>query len=133
MKKVKFNNWRDARGSELEKAKKVIADKKVKLVDISKNLGIPYETLKNYRQDISKLDKASWSTVNKLSQLGDIVYVQDNMTAENTVRFISHLTGLFQKLANSVDDSELPIINKLRDIVISDPLIVTELFKYKEE
>lgn len=133
MKQIKFDNWRDSRGNELDKAKQAIANRNMKLTDISKALEIPHQSLKNYRQDPDKLDKASWERVNKLSQLADIIYVQDNMTAEDTIKFISHLNELFQRFADSIDDSDLPIINKLKEIAISDPVLVTELFNSKED
>lgn len=131
MKKIKFDNWRDARGSELDRAKKIIVNRDVKISDASKLLGIPDQSLRNYRQDPAKLDKSSWERVNKLSQLADIIYVQDNMTQEDTIRFVSHLNQLFQEFTDCADDNDLPIISKLREIVISDPVLVTELFKYR--
>ena len=129
MKKVKFDNWRDARGSELDKAKRLIKSKKIRLIDISKKLGIPYQSVKGYTRKNSQLNKASWERVNKLSQLEDALYVQENMTSQDVIDFIGYLNILFRDIAETVDDDELPVINRLRDIVISDPLLVTELFK----
>ena len=133
MKKVKFDNWRDARGSELEKAKRLIKSKKIRLIDISKKLGIPYQSVKNYTRKDSKLDKASWERVNKLSQLEDALYVQENMTSQDVIDFIGYLNILFRDIAETVDDDDLPVINRLHEIVLSDPLLLTELFKSKEE
>lgn len=133
MKKVKFDNWRDARGSELEKAKRLIKSKKIRLIDISKKLGIPYQSVKNYTRKDSKLDKASWERVNKLSQLEDALYVQESMTSQDVIDFIGYLNILFRDIAETVDDDDLPVINRLHEIVLSDPLLVTELFKSKEE
>lgn len=133
MKKIKFDNWRDEQGSDLDKAKRILADKNIKLVEVSKNLGLSYQTLRNYRQNVSKLDNAKWKMIYKLARLADIVYVQDHMTAKDTLDFIAYLNGLFLDIAEVVDDDDLPVINRLHEIALSDPLLVTELFKSKEE
>lgn len=126
-----FGSWRDERGSEFEKAEKLITDKNVDLSAVSRRLNIPYQTLRDYRQDFSKLNKARWEHINKLSQLADNFYVQDNMTEEDKIYFRGYLNIMFRDIAEIRDKDDVPVINKLRDIIFSDPLLLTELFKAK--
>ena len=130
-KKNKVDNWRDERGSGLEKAKKLITDKNVDLVAVSKKVNIPYHILRVYRQNFSKLKKARWEHINKLSQLADSFYVQDNMTEEDKIYFRGYLNIMFRDIAEIRDKDDVPVINKLRNIILSDPLLLTELFKAK--
>ena len=130
-KRNKFGSWRDERESEFEKAEKLITDKNVDLSAVSRRLNIPYQTLKDYRQDFSKLNKARWEHINKLSQLADSFYVQDNMTEEDKIYFRGYLNIMFRDIAEIRDKDDVPVINKLRNIILSDPLLLTELFKAK--
>lgn len=122
---VKLKNWQDARGSQLERAKKVIMGHQIKLVELSKLTKIPYQTLVNYRQNIDSLDNANWQYINKLAQAYDIVEIQNGMTQLDVFEMQATLNYLFDKLPKT------PTVNRLKQIVTSDPVIVYELFKAK--
>lgn len=55
--------------NDFEKAKAFLADRNVKLIEISKKYKIPYQTLKNWSSDPDKLKKASWERVHLLADL----------------------------------------------------------------
>lgn len=122
---VKLKNWRDARGSQLERAKKVIMDHQIKLVNLSPLVRIPYQTLVNYRQNIDKLDKANWQFINRLAQAYDIIEIQNTMSQTDVLKMQSELTDIFNKLPKT------KMTKRLKQIVTSDPVIVYELFKAK--
>lgn len=122
---IKLKNWQDARGSQLERAKKVIIGHQIKLVELSELTKIPYQTLVNYRQHIDSLDNANWQYVNKLAQAYDIVEIQNNMNQLDVFDMQSKLNDLFNKLPKT------PMTKRLKQIVTSDPVIVYELFKAK--
>ena len=46
---IHVKNWRDERGSELEKAQRLIQDRNNSLKEVSEITGIPLPTLKAYR------------------------------------------------------------------------------------
>lgn len=68
---IEIKDWRQLPNSDLNKAKKVVADKNNSLRQLSKITQIPYQTLVNYRHKLEKLDKASGDKINRLSQVYD--------------------------------------------------------------
>lgn len=55
--------------NDCEKAKAVISDRNVSLIEISRKYKIPYQTLKNWRANPDKLKKAHWERVFLLANL----------------------------------------------------------------
>ena len=56
---------------DLEKAKALILNRSIRLKELSKITGIPYQTLKHYSSEPSKLDDARASRVNLLAKIYD--------------------------------------------------------------
>lgn len=127
----RLKNWRDKGGSELDKAKAIIADKNTNLKNLSLLTKIPYQSLVNYRANLSKLDRASWKRINLLAQSFDIAEIQDNMTQNDVEELQSKLHNMFNdwRKQYSNDNSSLRIINSIETIITSDPVACFEIFR----
>lgn len=127
----RLKNWRDKGGSELDKAKTIIADKNTNLKNLSLLTKIPYQSLVNYRANLSKLDRASWKRINLLAQSFDIAEIQDNMTQNDVKELQSKLHNMFNdwRKQYSNDNSSLRIINGIETIITSDPVACFEIFR----
>lgn len=128
MPNIHVQNWRDKRGSEIEKAQAFVKDKNNNLTEASKLIGISLPALYAYRADPDKLLKASWTTVNKLSQLADIKYIQNTVSDEEMQEFLQILDGLFNKMESQNQDYQ-SLIEAMKHIIMTDPLAVTKLFE----
>lgn len=131
MKKVYLKNWQDKRGTETARAKALIADKNTNLTELSKKTNIPYQSLVNYRADISKLDKASWQRINVLSQVYDILEISNNMTQDDVWKIQGEIHDMFNELRKIYknDTGRLVMIKNMEEIITSDPVAVYEIFK----
>lgn len=56
---------------DLEKARALILNRSTRLKKLSKTTGIPYQTLKHYSSEPSKLDDAKASRINLLAKIYD--------------------------------------------------------------
>lgn len=110
------------RGGEIDQAKKVIKTSN-NLAELARETGLKHQTLKNYRQGTNKIDKASWITVHELAQ----AYASQKIQADQQ-KFISDWFDHRYKRAAQKDK---PVIKKVKQIILSDPLAVTELYKVK--
>lgn len=126
-----LKSWRDKGGSELDKAKTIIADKNTSLKNLSLLTKIPYQSLVNYRAELSKLDRASWKRINLLAQSFDIAEIQDNMTQNDVKELQSKLHSMFNDWRQLYrnDNSSLRIINSIETIITSDPVACFEIFR----
>lgn len=68
---------------DLEKAQALLANRKYRLKNVSKDVDIPYATIKSYSQYPSKLRTAAWIRVNKLAQVYDRVKKQEKTNEKN--------------------------------------------------
>lgn len=127
----RLKNWRDKGGSKLDKAKTIIADKNTNLKNLSLLTKIPYQSLVNYRANLSKLDRASWKRISILAQSFDIAEIQDNMTQNDVKELQSKLHSMFNNWRKqySNDNSSLRIINSIETIITSDPVACFEIFR----
>lgn len=131
---IHVQNWRDERGTDLEKAQAVLNDRSTNLTKASKLLDIPLPTLKAYRANPNKLKTAAWERVAKLAHLYDANYIMDNMSAEDTAGFMNYLNDMFKEMAGKMSEEDTPIIAKMRHIIMTDPLAVVELFNaYRDQ
>lgn len=120
---VKLKNWRDERGSQLERAKKVLMDKDIDLHDLSRLVRIPYQVLNDYRKSIDNLDNAYWEHINRLAQAYDIVDIQNNMNQNDVINTQNKVNDLFNQLPKN------DFTKRLKQIITSDLLVIYELFK----
>lgn len=133
-----LKNWHDERGSELDRAKALIADKNNSLKQISEITKIPYQSLCNYRANISSLDKASWLRINLLSQVYDMFEVANNMSQDDVAELQEMIHGLFSNMRDDYVDSTMPdkddmrmriLIDQMEQIITSDPVAIYRIFK----
>lgn len=134
----KLRNWRDECGSELDRAKALIADRNNSLKQISEITNIPYQSLRNYRANISSLDKASWLRINLLSQVYDMFEVAHNMSQDDVAKLQKMIHGLFSDMRDNYVDSTMPdkddmrmltLVNQMEQIITSDPVAIYKIFK----
>lgn len=57
--------------NDFEKAKVFITNRNHKLIDISQEYDIPYQTLKNWRANPEKMRKSAWERVHLLAKIYD--------------------------------------------------------------
>ena len=133
-----LKSWQDERGSELDRAKALIADKNNSLKQISEITKIPYQSLRNYRANISSLDKASWLRINLLSQVYDMFEVAHNMSQDDVAELQETIHGLFNDMRDDYVDSTMPdkddirirtLIDQMEQIITSDPVAIYKIFK----
>lgn len=143
-----LKNGQDERGSELDHAKALIADKNNSLTQISEITKIPYQSLRNYRANISSLDKASWLRINLLSQVYDMFEGTYNMSQDDVPELQKMLHGLFSDMRNYCVDPITPaddcadptvpdldnvrmhiLINQMEQKITNDPAIIYKIFK----
>lgn len=129
MTKLHLKNWRDERGSELDRAKSLIKDKNNSLPEISKITKIPVQSLRNYRGNIYKLDKASWKRINRLAQLYDIEEVSGSISQDDLILVQKEIHNIFAKSSQNASIPDQVIIKQMEQIITSDPLAVLKIFK----
>lgn len=131
---INFENWRDKYGTELEQAKKVISDNEINLVNLSKLTKIPYQTVRNYRYDLTKLDKASWKNINHLSQAFTILTVEKTFMDNNQKEFSKKLAKMFENWKKEAGNNQkqLALLDRMQEIILSDPLAVAELYSSQD-
>ena len=134
MANIHVQNWRDERGTDLEKAQAFVSDRNNKLTKTSEKLGIPVRTLKEYRAHPEKLRTASWERVAILAHLYDANYIMDNMTADDMKGFMNYLDDMFKEITGKLDEEDTPVVAKMKHIIMTDPLVVIELFNaYRDQ
>lgn len=133
----KLKNWRDERGSELDRAKALLLNKNNSLAEINKRTKIPYQSLRNYRVNIDKLKDASWKRVNVLSQLYDIYEISKNMSQDDVKDLQSTIHDLFKDLHEDYVDDVMSdeqdramntIISQMEQIITSDPNAIYKIY-----
>lgn len=133
----KLKNWRDERGSELDRAKALLLNKNNSLAEINKQTKIPYQSLRNYRVNIDKLKDASWKRVNVLSQLYDIYEISKNMSQDDVKDLQSTIHDLFKDLHEDYVDDVMSdeqdramntIISQMEQIITSDPNAIYKIY-----
>ena len=126
---VHLQNWRDERGSELEKAQRLIQDRNNSLKEVSEVTGIPLPTLKAYRGNPDKLTTAAWERVNKLSQMEDVFHIQNRYSGEEMKNGLQFIDSLLSDLIESNEGDKKLAIVQIRKIILSDPLAVAKILE----
>lgn len=143
-----LKNRQDEPDNELDRAKALIADKNNSLKQISEITKIPYQSLRNYRANISSLDKASWMRINLLSQAYDTFEVADNMSQDDVTELQEMIHDLFNDMRAGCVDPIMPdddcvdpttpdidkmrmriLINQMEQTITNDPVAIYKFFK----
>lgn len=129
--KGRIDKWTDKYGNELDQAKKIVTDKNINLVNLSKATDIPYSTIRSYRFDPSKLNRASWQRIKLLSNAYIQSVVESKLDYDNMQTYPSKLMNMFKnwKLEAIENNQSVAAIEKIEEIVMSDPLAVAEIFE----
>lgn len=127
----RIDKWTDKYGNELDQAKKIITDRKINLVNLSKATDIPYSTIRAYRFEPSKLDKASWQRIKTLSNAYIQSVVESKLDYDTMQTYPSKLMNMFKnwKLEAIENNQSVAAIEKIEEIVMGDPLAVAEIFE----
>ncbi|MCR1891448.1 helix-turn-helix transcriptional regulator [Ligilactobacillus murinus] len=131
--KIKIENWRDRQGNDLDKARKLLADKNISDTQIVRGTGINKVSINNYRHGKTDIERAKWSIVNRLAQMYDALelapYIGEN--GENVIKFSRILNEFFDenKGVYANDPAFLKMVENLETIVSSDPYIMVSLMK----
>lgn len=120
---LNIQNWRDNDPSELEKAKMILADKKTVVKKLSELTGIKYQTLVNYRQNLSTVDNASWNIVNKLAQAYDTTKMALIISQQDFFQINTVLKDMFKEWQEAYADFPdiIKIANSIETIISTDP------------
>ena len=112
--------------SDLDKAKIILTSKDILVKDLSKLTKIRYQTLVNYRQDLTRLDRASWAIINKLARIYDRFVHPSELPSDTSAELQDKLNELFGTWKKSYTNSpsELKIIDLIQNSVNSDPVIL---------
>lgn len=115
--------------NELEKAKAVLVDKRISLKDLSKISGVGYQTMKNYRMNNTRLDRASWQTIHNMAQTYERLERDSAMSEKERDKFIQKLSELFDKWKTDAikKHQKVATIEKMEELILNDPLAVAEL------
>lgn len=121
----------DKFGNELDQAKKLISDRKINLVDLSKITNIAYPTLRGYRFNPAKLDKASWRGINTLSNVYLQNLIKSNLDSDTMISYSKILQKKFKdwKMTAIENNQSVAPIEKIEDIILSNPLAILAIYQ----
>ena len=131
--KIKINSCRDRYGNDLDKARKLLADKNISDAQIVKGTGINKVSINNYRNGKTSIEKAKWTAVNSLAQMYDALelapYIGEN--GENVIKFSRILNEFIDENEEAYKDDPafLKMIQNLENIICSDPYVMVELMQ----
>lgn len=133
--KIKLKNWRDENGSDLDKAKALILNKDTNLSEVSRILDMPVQTLRNYRAKPETLNKASWTRINQLAQVNDVLIISENISADDVLAINNQIHQMMDYLKEDYEGQELSLemIKQMEIVLTSDPEITYKIFKALSE
>lgn len=129
--KEKFiHSWRDKYGSEMDKAKMILADKSVSGVLISNLSGVSRQGISNYRTGRTDIDQANWTVINGLARAYETNWIQADLD-DDFLEFRDGLKETLTKLSDSLVErpAMAGVIGQLKDMTISDIMQLIELNK----
>ncbi|ANK63346.1 hypothetical protein AYR56_05470 [Loigolactobacillus backii] len=128
------HSWRDDLGSDMDKAKALLADTEISGTFIANTTGINRMNISNYRTGKTDVEKAKWEIVAKLARTYEANWIQEQIGDEMTefVNFIKKFSRAVSKSANYVaktDDKMADTIELLGNMTTSDIIQLIELYK----
>lgn len=136
--------WWEKLGSDLDRAKQII-DSDFSIVKIVDFTGINKVTIGNLKRGQAEIEKAQFSTIQKLARMWDVEYIGQYTQNQEFIQFVQKFAGFSNELIFSqkelaadegLDDDVrfVGVLNKLSEMAMSDILFMIELFEeYKEE
>lgn len=135
MANVEFKHpWRDELGTDMDKAKAVLADTTVTITFISNTTGINRVSLSNYRSGATDIEKANWETVTKLARTYEANWINSQIGDQQSefAQFIKAFSGAMTTAADRAEDDDPAMsdtIDLLSDMAVSDIIQLIELYK----
>ena len=75
------------------------------------------------------MDKASWNTINKLSQLYDIYQIQNNLSYQDMLEVQNEIHQMMDELRSShTGTNENILIDQMEQIITSDPNAIYKIY-----
>ena len=88
------------------------------------------QALLNYMQDLDKLEKASWTTINELSQLYDSYQIQKSLPYQDMLEVQNQVHKMMNELRDNHDGTnENILINQMERIITSDPNAIYKIYR----
>ena len=132
---VEFNySWRDEYGSDMDKAKALLADESVTGIFISNVAGISRQSVSNYRTGKTSIETANWITVTMMARAYEADYIQKKIGDKQNdfVLFIKKLGKETDKWADSLenkgDEDMCAVVDRLNEMTSSDILQLIDLY-----
>jgi len=124
------NSWRDNLGSDMDKAKALLADTEISGALISKTTGINQMNISNYRTGKTDVKKAKWEIVVKLARTYEVNWIQEQIGGE-TAEFVNFIRKFSEAVSNmaKTDDEMADTIELLGNMAISDIIQLIVLYK----
>lgn len=125
------HNWKEERGTALDRAKKLVSAPDSSVKAISDLTGINYQTVANYRQKPDTLDKATWQKVDALGRAYDYFEVTKLLSEQDILFMQKMLHNLFADLYDSKANEPrlIHVVSALEKMAASDPVMIYNLFK----
>ena len=145
--KIMFTNWRDQFGSDLERAQQAL-DLDLNNNQLATRAHLSPITIKGLRSGQRSLEGASWSTVNRLAQVSDMMRIENEIGKDyETFMIFQNRLNLFfveaiqeerdiAKNSESFGDEKQmeKVLLTLQRNLLSDIALQVELYKaYKDE
>lgn len=133
-KKDYIHPWRDQLGTDLDKAKAVLADKSLSGTRLSEISKIAQQTISNYRNGRISIKSASWKNVSKLARVYEALAIQKDLEGRQASfnHFLQILNKALSKSADKLENSSYPeladTVDLLTYMVNSDIVTMVALY-----
>lgn len=133
------HSWRDQLGTDMDKAKAILADKSVRAAYLANITDISRFSILNYRSGKTDIEKAAWEIVTKLARAYEAVWITKQIGDRQTefVLFIKKFTEQLTMIGDQLEDKDSAMadtIEMLKDMTVSEITQLILLFKnYTED
>ncbi|MFT8525209.1 MAG: hypothetical protein ABF723_13920 [Lentilactobacillus hilgardii] len=120
-------------GTDLDKAKELIANREIPATEIAKISKVPRGSISNYRNGITSIDKASWKVVKRLAGTRDLLKYRDQVATRSFSLFVEDFNSWFKNASESNvenDDPMTEVIKSLHSYVSTDPILMAHLYQH---
>lgn len=128
------HSWRDQLGTDMDKAKAILADKSISTTYLANITDISRYGLLNYRSGKTDIEKAAWEIVTKLARAYEAIWITKQIGDRQTefVLFIKKFTEQLTMIGDQLEDKDSAMadtIEMLKDMTVSEITQLILLFK----
>lgn len=128
------HSWHDQLGTDMDKAKAILADKSFSTTYLANITNISRYGVLNYRSGKTDIEKAAWAIVTKLAHAYEVSWITSQIGNQQTafVLFVKKLTEQLTVVDNQLEDKNPAMadtIGLLKDMTISEITQLILLFK----